>query len=447
VTPRKERFGWQLVAIVAAGLALRVVYVLVSQRDHIPLAGDSYIYSAGADLIALGRGWIEPLSVFEVKQSASHPPLYMLWLVLAAWVDPGELTSQLTFLLWSCVLGTATVLVCGLAGREILGARCGLVAAAVAAVYPGLWMWDGSLLSETMAQFTAAGVVLFAYRFRNRPGLWPALWLAAWCGLAALSRSELLLTVVFVLIPLVLLCRDRSWTQRIQWLVAAGVVVVVVLAPWVGFNASRFEDRVTLSTSLGRTMAAANCDASYYGRGIGFKSYDCIRVAADRATTPDMDESQSDPAMRREALDYIGDHLTRVPLVVAARWGRILQIYDPRQEFELNGAAGVHGRWVAEAFFVGFYVAFALAVVGVVVLRRRRIAVFPLLAIPGIVLISVAMTFGQARYRAPAEVALVLLAAVAIDAAIERRERIRSSPGRPRPAVSRVGRTDQPAVR
>jgi hypothetical protein len=38
-----------------------------------------------------------------------------------------------------------------------------------------------------------------------------------------------------------------------------------------------------------------------------------------------------------------------------------------------------------------------------------------LLAFPVIVMVSVALTFGQTRYRAPAEVSLVLLGAVGVD--------------------------------
>ena len=49
-------------------------------------------------------------------------------------------------------------------------------------------------------------------------------------------------------------------------------------------------------------------------------------------------------------------------------------------------------------------------------LRRRRVPVFPLAALPAIVLISVTLTFATNRYRAIAEGALVVLAAVAIDA-------------------------------
>ena len=94
-------------------------------------------------------------------------------------------------MLWSSIPGTGTIVLLGLAGKEMIGRRYGLIAAGVAAVYPGLWVYDGLLLSETVAMFTVAGVILFAYRYWNHPSIARVAWLGAWCGLAALSRSEL----------------------------------------------------------------------------------------------------------------------------------------------------------------------------------------------------------------------------------------------------------------
>ena len=45
-------------------------------------------------------------------------------------------------------------------------------------------------------------------------------------------------------------------------------------------------------------------------------------------------------------------------------------------------------------------------------MRRRRIPIFPLIAIALIATFAAAITFGVTRYRAPAEVALVLAAAI-----------------------------------
>jgi hypothetical protein len=58
----------------------------------------------------------------------------------------------------------------------------------------------------------------------------------------------------------------------------------------------------------------------------------------------------------------------------------------------------------------------AFGIAGAIVLARRRGGVLILLAFAVIPLASVAVTFAQTRYRAVAEIPLVLLSAVAIDA-------------------------------
>jgi hypothetical protein len=71
---------------------------------------------------------------------------------------------------------------------------------------------------------------------------------------------------------------------------------------------------------------------------------------------------------------------------------------------------------------VSWYVLAGLAVAGAVVLRRRHeVPVFPLLVVPAVVLMAVAAIFAQTRYRAPAEPAVVILAAASIDAVLPRR--------------------------
>ena len=71
------------------------------------------------------------------------------------------------------------------------------------------------------------------------------------------------------------------------------------------------------------------------------------------------------------------------------------------------------------------------AAAGAVIARRRGIPIYPLLAFPAIVLLSVLLTIGQTRYRAPAEISLTLLAAVAIETGLRR---WRAHANRPAPA-------------
>ena len=76
--------------------------------------------------------------------------------------------------------------------------------------------------------------------------------------------------------------------------------------------------------------------------------------------------------------------------------------------------------WVAFSSLYMFYALALLSIAGVIVLRKRKVPVYPLVALIAIVFITITIMFGQNRYRASAEPALALLAAVAVDAALRR---------------------------
>jgi Dolichyl-phosphate-mannose-protein mannosyltransferase len=404
-------FRRTLIAIVLVGLAIRVAYVLAF-RQHEPLEGDSIHYHVGAILLADGEGFIAPLAAVKgvIFEAADHPPLYLLWLTLPSLVG---LDGEVAHMLWTCVLGSASVVVIGLLGREMAGARVGLIAAGLAAIYPSIWSHDGMLLSESMAIFTVALVLLLAYRYWHQPSLIRILWLGAACGLAALTRPELILLAPFIVLPLVLITRPIDWRQKIKWLAVGGAATAVVLAPWVGYNLTRFEHPVFLSTGFEVTLRIGSCDEAYYGRLTGYFSFQC-----GDPNPSETDQSVRAIGYRKDALDYISDNKTRTPVVVLARWGRVAGVFRPAQQVRLEDLVENRESWVSWASMLTFYPIAVLAIAGGVVLRRRRIPVFPLAALPVIVLISLTIAFGITRFRAIAEAALVVLAAVAIDAGL-----------------------------
>jgi 4-amino-4-deoxy-L-arabinose transferase-like glycosyltransferase len=411
------KFWWSLLAITLAGFVLRVAYVWFLRRQLIPIYGDAYWYSEGARIFARGDGILDPYALmgFRLRPSAAHPVLYLVWLSIADFVL--HYGTQFTDLMWTCVLGSLTVMMSGLAGREVAGPRVGLVAAALCAVYPNTWVYDGELLSESMALFTVALIVFLAFRFRNRPSLARAAWLGFACGLGALARSELVLAVVLVLVPTVLLARTVPLRRRVGWLVVGGVLFALVLSPWVLYNQGRFEHRVVLTSEFGNTLAAANCDDTYYGFQIGYKNYDCAHRVFERAgITPDMDETEADELARRETMKYIRAHTKRLPVVVAARWARLVGVYRPEFGIDEDVFFFYRKPWVSKASGYSYDVMLALGIAGAIVLAHRRGGVLIFLAFAAIPLSSVAITFAQTRYRAVAEVPLVLLTAITIDA-------------------------------
>ncbi len=190
-----------------------------------------------------------------------------------------------------------------------------------------------------------------------------------------------------------------------------------MIAPWVGYNLTRFHHPVYLSSQFEVLLASANCDTTYHGDLLGYFSIPCASAIANRHH---LTGDQSDEALvyRRAAIDYVLDHKERVPVVVAARVGRMLGVYRPHQQLVFDEFLDLREKWIARAALYSFYALALLSVAGAIVLRRRRVVLFPLLAAPAAVLITVVVTYANTRFRAPAEVALAVLAAVAIDAAI-----------------------------
>jgi 4-amino-4-deoxy-L-arabinose transferase-like glycosyltransferase len=407
-----------LVVVVIGALALRVVYVLAYRRNFDP-HGDAYFYHAGANLLAEGKGFISPFYVqLGLKRAAAeHPPLYIIFLAIPSVLG---MKSVLTHLLWSCLLGSGTVWLVGLVGRAVGGARLGIIAAVLAAVYPNLWAPDGMLQAETLSMFAAAAIILAAYQYWHRPGWRRLVFVGVACGLGALARSELILLVPLLVVPLACSTRDRPWRVRLRWLGASVLAAVVVLAPWTIYNATRFVHPVLLSAQFAPLLASANCQSTYYG---ALQGYFDIRCAAaidkkDGLTLKD-DESQEDVVYQREALAYVRAHLSRLPVVESVRLRRIVGLY--RTSLYVRADAFIEGRspvWISWAALYSFWAMALAAIPGAFALRRRKVVVYPLVAPVLVVIVTVVVTYASTRFRTTAEPALVVLAAVAVDAAI-----------------------------
>jgi 4-amino-4-deoxy-L-arabinose transferase-like glycosyltransferase len=428
-------FARGLAAVTAGGLAIRVAFAI--SRRHQELQGDAYWYYWQARALARGHWFIDPIiwrATGEYQASAFHQPLYPSFLGVVASL---RVTSPFGMRLASCVLGAATVAVIGLVARRLAGPRAGLAAAFVAAVAPSLWISDGMLLSESLYGLTIALVLLAAYRLWDQPSARRAAALGGTLGLAALARPEALFLTVLVAGWWLLFARDRPWRERLGRVVIVGAVTALVVAPWVARNVATFDHTVTTSSGPGTVLASANCDTTYYGSFIGLFDIRCIsdRLPFSEAEKQEAidegsagldllfdrypgDESAAQAHLQSESLDYIRDHTARVPVVMAARVARAWDVIWPRQQIQFNQFVEGRGLWPSRFALAVHWVVLPLALWGAVVLRRRRVALGPLVSVFVMVTATVALSIGLSRYRLGADVALAVLAGVAIDALV-----------------------------
>jgi 4-amino-4-deoxy-L-arabinose transferase-like glycosyltransferase len=390
---RERPFATRLAAVAGVGLAIRLVYALAVMGGGDP-RGDGREFHLLANVLAKTGSYIQPfqyLGLHHTVPTTEKPPLYPAVLALFSWLGLDSVNAHRVV---SCVMGTAAVFLIGMLGRRVAGDRIGLIAGALAAVYPALWMLDASLRSESLYVALIALVLLLAYE--RKP-----IWLGIALGLAALTRSEAL-----ILLPLLLLFGVPRGKR-----LATVAACAAVLAPWLARNWITFDQPTGISTNEGGLFAGANCHSAYYTPLIG--TWACFPV-----NDPAWGENEAviSGHLRQRALDYASDHAGRVPAVVGVRVLRVWDVWDPVDASHLEASIADRHIRAQQAAMISLYVLIPFAIGGALVLRRRgeplRILLVPIV----FVTLVAALSYGSTRFRVAAEPAIVVLASVGLDA-------------------------------
>lgn len=404
----------------AAALLLAVAvrwFVFWRWYRYLPIGevNDNVYYHVTANLLADGHGFANPFEYLvdgKIQPTAGHPPGYTVY--LSFWSLLGLDSVSWHRLAGGFISATAVIPV-GLLLRCLFNQRTAGVGMVAVALHPPLWMNDALILSESMYIPIAAWTLWFAHRVYDEASWRRITELTVVLSLGALTRSEPFMLFFVLLAPIILTHRSLDWRSRISRTAGAALIAMVLLAPWVGRNLATFDEPTFLAIGPGYVLELGNCDDTYSGRFLGYWSDDCD----DRSTRSAGDESAVGAAKLDKALDYIGDHLSEKPKVVAARVGRVLGLFRPGQNADFDV---FFERRVASHVNIGLfshYVLMVAAIYGAVVMRRRT-TLLPVAAVAGTSLLTVAITFGITRYRLGADVVFVVLAAVALGALLDR---------------------------
>jgi len=432
-TSRNRAFLIALAAIAIGAFAVRIVFVLVVD-PKLPDPGDATAYHLLANNLADGRGYIRPFDfrILHVSRpTAEYPPLFPALLSVPSFFGAKSVDAQRAFL---CLVGAGTVALIGLLGRRVAGTMVGLVAAAIAAVYPMLFLSEAVLFAESLFVLLVAAVLLLAYRAAEAPSVLRFGALGLVIGLSALTRAEGLLFTVVLVIPLALGLRAAQAKRRFLLAGVAIGVALLTIVPWTIRNAVQLHAFVPVSNNIGTAVDGANCDLTYSGTQLGLWRETFSQLGDEARRRPqaeacfegfdirrrDFEEADVANFHRRSGVTYAREHLSRVPLVVAVRELRTWGLYAPRQQIEFESLEGRPRRW-QQVGTVMYWVLLPLAVGGAAILVRRRVRVWPLLSAGVVVVLSTALTYGQQRFRAAAEPAILVLAAAALVAVARRR--------------------------
>ena len=342
------------------------------------------------------------------SQTTNHTPAWPLVLTIPRLLGWNSLLPSQVF---AGLVGTATVVVTGFAGRAAGGARVGLIAAAIAAVYPNFWVYEHELMSETLALFLLATIALVVYRFRDHTNLPWSTGLGVLCGLLALTHPNYLLLIPFLSAPLIFGTPHAGRRRRLTWLAVTAVVSLACRR-----SVDRLQHQPVRPTRVHDHRVRPDPRRLELP---GHLLRQPARIVERPLRVPDSEDRQRGSEGRRLARARAQRTTSRRTSAgsrsSSPREGRTWGLFRPLQQNHFDSQIG-SPLWVERLRLVGYWLLVPFAVAGAIAFRRRRISLVVPLSLMALVAVTVAFSFGDTRYRAPAEIALVLLAAGGIAA-------------------------------
>lgn len=442
----EKRFWPALLLITGVGLVCRLAYNFIFQwHRYPPLLSDPTFYRADGAFLAGGNGFPSKLGRPEILSlakyggashettstlltrlangqviplnSGQHPPLTAIVLAIADRLGVISYGSQLILI---AIIGSATVLMIGLCARAAVDGRTGLMASLLAALYPIYWIESGQIMSEPISILLVSTALLLSIKLRKHPTWLLAFTLGLICGLDTLTRPEQIFMIVILLVVAFAWNSQINIRQRLALALFSTVVAMAIVSPWIYRNMTVYNQPEILSTASGLTLATTNCQQTYYGPLLGTWYIGCETTPAYLNEAP-YDESDTDYYLRTKGIDYIKSHISRVPIVLAARLGRVVYVFQPAQEVQIHVIEYASSGSVEWAGIPYLWLLILFGIYGAVRMRRLRLFPLPMIAISSYMLAVCVFISPNPRLRAIGDVGLLVLASVGVIGLLDHR--------------------------
>lgn len=426
-TTRADRIRLILL-IFSIALGVRLAYtVALGWRDY-QLVADAQDYHFIAQALSDGQGFSRLGWDLAWRPTAFRPPLTPFLISLVYQVSP---TNILAARIMMCVIGALTAVMIAIAAVSAFPGRnawrIGLVAGIGAALYPYLVIHSTSLLIEPVHALLIPVLLVMMLRAKRpiKPRI--AIALGTVTAAVALNRPDGASYALLVAIWVVTLGSSGYRLAAFRRFGVGALVLlafVAVISPWWIRNYATFDTFIPSTTSTGDLILGANNKATYEpGVFYGYWSYEAV-ITGEAGAYSFADEVTADRKHTEMGLNYVFENPLGFVAVMPLRVLRGWELWDPLGNVRFGTSWG-RPVWAGRTALAVYYPVLAAAIAGAVMARRRWRDLAPLYAIPAYVTLLFAFVTGEMRYRAAVEPVLVIFAAFALVAGIDRRKRSR----------------------
>ncbi len=435
------------IGIFCLALLVRIIYNNTVASGYVP------IYDA-----AVYNNLARSLLVQHCYCYAGHNPTVFrppLWpfMIAAVYFFAGVHSDSIRYL--CCVLGSGTCVFVYFLARDLFGRRIALITGVIAAVYIGLFLWDGWLYTESLYTFCLTGFTFFLYRLQHsdlagkvgegkRPrgrrlasslsslSRWKWLiWSGIFLGLAALARpnGSTFAGLLCLWAILVVFARLMPWRAAAGSVLASILIALAINVPWLYRDYTVIHSIIPLST-FGQTLDGAYNDMIVYpdAHGQAGMWYGPPNMVNADFHTYTLVNEQEDTA---QAFNWMRTHLSEMPYVLGLHlrnmWTPYIYSHGlPIEEFPHRLSSAIIRAMIPSMSIP----IFLLAAIGLLLTwKRKRKDLLVVYLVIALVIAENAIFYGQPRFRAPIEPLLVLLAGGALWWLLEARHRNRAAGG------------------
>ncbi len=370
-----------LLAVLLVALSLRIGYVLTLE-DKLYFPDSFRYYGIGVDL-AEGRGY----------NSAFTAPLYPLFLsgVHLLFGD-----SYLIVRIIQALIGTASVFLIYLLGREVFSGKVGLIAAFLSAFYPFFIFFTGLLLTETLFIFLLLSLIYLLQRTVATKKINYVIGAGLIAGLSILIKPLIAYFLPFVFLVFFITYRNKKEIVGYGFLIV--IFAAAVLSPWVIRNYQRFDKFIPLTTGGGITLYESNNP-----RATGGPGYENITWPEEMGK---MNEVELDEYFQRKAIEFMVNNPKRTIQLAWIKFRRFWNVVPNVKEYSSRKYK------LVSIFSYGPILLFAI---GGIILTAKRWREVILLYLPILFFVLVHLIIlGSIRYRVPIMPFVIILAAYAL---------------------------------
>jgi 4-amino-4-deoxy-L-arabinose transferase-like glycosyltransferase len=412
-----------LLGIFFLALLVRLIYNLTSASNYIA-KDDASLYNH----IAYNIVYQHCFCIFPNHPEISRAPLWPLLLSIFYRFTPRPSLQLMNSgvqvfygRLLYCFIGSFTCVLVYLLARDLFGKRIALISGIIAALYTGLFIYDGWIYSESLYTFLLTAIIYSLYRLQRTAQLRWIVLSGLLLGLATLTRPNgpILFGMLLLWAIGIVLAKELSWQTVVKSILAITCIAAVVIAPWTYRNYLVSHSFVLVSIGTGDVLLGTYNDTVLRGTTGLWTGSGAITPRPDlpQVVLKGKDTAQytveDDQIATNYALHWIGMHWRDMPRLLGYHlinmWAPFTSIEHglPFREFPTRFSSQV--VWYMTLLMP--IPIFLLAYFGLVVTwRYRKKQLLIVYIVIGLTILENLAFWGDMRFRAPIEPLLVLLA-------------------------------------